>query len=61
MDPENIDAIEKAARAAAGLPELPDPAKDQKQDDQTTDTVTEALRAAAGLPPTIPVESTRKG
>lgn len=50
MDNSNLDAIEKAARAAAGLPVIPEPEPEQENEDQP-DNVIEAIRRGSGLPP----------
>jgi len=59
MDNSNLDAIEKAARAAAGLSVIPEPEPEQENDDQPDRTV-EAVRKWAGLPPKSKPELPKK-
>ncbi len=49
IDPAKIEAAVKAARAAAGLPQEPDPV-DDPQEELSQDKIVKAMRKAAGLP-----------
>lgn len=61
MDNSNLDAIEKAARAAAGLPVLPEPEPEpEPENEDQPDNVIEAIRRGAGLPPKSKPELPKK-